>query len=676
MEIQNNSPLIIFSIYRVPVNILYKILVTFCLTSTLSLVFAQQEFIDSVKKRIEVEKNDTEKVRMYVQLGNRLRLNDSSACWKYYREIVRIADASQNDYFRGQSFFLAATIQLANQPVAAISNYEKAIKIYSKYPGNKRIALSLGSTYINLGLLHNSNNDYETAVFYYLKAEEIYLQHDPKSSDLAILYSNLSITYGTINKYPEALRFSQKGLDLARKGNDQVNLMNALYAHGGNLVNAKMGDGGLALLDSAKQLGVQLNNLYYIYSSDFMKAMYYYNNRQFQKAIDHYALCLDFAKKYNSTPDIGNNYLNIAANEAELKRPKEAAAHLDSSKKYLDYSVLSVSKQMFFENYAEVYKQLGNFTKAFAYKDSVAVIKDSLYQQDNIRQIEFRQARYNYEKQQNEIIQLEAEKKLQQLSLRQKDTLNYFLMAGAFAILIISLLSYRTYKQKQKLQQQRITELEIEKKLTATEAVLKGEEQERTRLAKDLHDGLGGMLSGIKYSFNTMKGNLIMTPENAQAFERSMDMLDSSIREMRRVAHNMMPEALVKFGLDTALKDFCFDINQSGALQVTYQSFGLGKESIDPGISITIYRIVQELLNNTLKHAGASTAIVQVTRSDSQLSITVEDDGKGFDTSILTQSKGIGWTNIQNRVDLLKGKLDVQSQPGKGTSVMLDFLNI
>ena len=119
--------------------------------------------------------------------------------------------------------------------------------------------------------------------------------------------------------------------------------------------------------------------------------------------------------------------------------------------------------------------------------------------------------------------------------------------------------------------------METEKKLTATEAVLKGEEQERTRLAKDLHDGLGGMMSGIKYSLQTMKKNLIMTPENQQAFERSMDMLDSSINEMRRVAHNMMPEALVKFGLDTALNDFCDDVNQSGALQVSYQSIGMDK---------------------------------------------------------------------------------------------------
>ena len=166
-----------------------------------------------------------------------------------------------------------------------------------------------------------------------------------------------------------------------------------------------------------------------------------------------------------------------------------------------------------------------------------------------------------------------------------------------------------------------------------------------------------------------------MTPENNRAFERSMDMLDSSIKEMRRVAHNMMPEALVKFGLDTALKDFCNDVNQSGALRVSYQSIGLENEAIEQTAAITIYRIVQELINNTMKHAMAKAAIVQITKSDNHLSVTVEDDGKGFDTAVLRQSQGIGWSNIQNRVEFLKGTLDVQSEIEKGTSVHIE-LNI
>ncbi|MEI7736016.1 MAG: sensor histidine kinase, partial [Ferruginibacter sp.] len=267
----------------------------------------------------------------------------------------------------------------------------------------------------------------------------------------------------------------------------------------------------------------------------------------------------------------------------------------------------------------------------------------------------------------------EAQLKLQEAQIKQKQFLNYLLGSIAIAVLLTSFLGYRGYRHKQKMQQHRIAELETEKQLTATEAVLKGEEQERTRLAKDLHDGLGGMLSGIKYSFNIMKGNLVMTPENTQAFERSMDMLDSSIKEMRRVAHNMMPEALVKFGLDTALKDFCAEINQSGALKINYQSIGLSNSELDQTIAIAIYRIIQELINNTMKHAAATTAIVQVTKSNGLLTVTVEDDGKGFDPEILSHAKGIGWTNIESRVNFLKGKLDIDTHQGKGTSVLIEI---
>jgi len=264
--------------------------------------------------------------------------------------------------------------------------------------------------------------------------------------------------------------------------------------------------------------------------------------------------------------------------------------------------------------------------------------------------------------------------KLQHLEIEKRRGLNHAISVITIFILIIFLLVYRNFKQKQKLHEQRIIQLEAEKQLSATEAVLKGEEQERTRLAKDLHDGLGGMLSGIKFSLNTMKENLIMTPENVQAFERSIDMLDSSIHEMRRVAHNLMPETLLKFGLDTALKDFCSYINGSGVLKINYQSFGLENMKLEESVSVSVYRIIQELVSNIVKHANAGSAIVQLTFSGNMLSIEVEDDGKGFDFSKIEFKNGIGWRNIRSRLEYLNGKFEVKSLPGKGTSVRIEIL--
>jgi signal transduction histidine kinase len=151
-------------------------------------------------------------------------------------------------------------------------------------------------------------------------------------------------------------------------------------------------------------------------------------------------------------------------------------------------------------------------------------------------------------KNKNEIVQLEKDKQIQSLSIRQKSSLNYILVGSLAAVSLMSFLLYRNYRQKQKLQQQKFVELEKDKQLTVVEAMLKGQEEERSRLAKDLHDGLGGLLSGVKYSLNNMKDNLIVTPDNMAVFERSLDMIDTSIKELRRVAHNMMPEMLIKFG--------------------------------------------------------------------------------------------------------------------------------
>ena len=269
----------------------------------------------------------------------------------------------------------------------------------------------------------------------------------------------------------------------------------------------------------------------------------------------------------------------------------------------------------------------------------------------------------------------EARIQLQQAQLKQKSVLNFILIGGATALAIILLLSYRNYKHRQRLQQARIDELETEKQLATTEAILKGEEQERTRLAKDLHDGLGGMLSGIKYSFQNMKENLILTPENAQAFERSLDMLDSSIREMRRVAHNMMPEILVRYGLDVALKEFCNEVDSSGAIRTSYQSMGMEYTIVEQTTAVTVYRIVQELVNNAIRHAAATHVLVQVhaAQPENLLVTTVEDNGKGFDTALLRNAQGIGWNNIRHRVDFLKGKIDVRSAPDKGTSVLMEI---
>ncbi|RYY55778.1 MAG: hypothetical protein EOO05_19250 [Chitinophagaceae bacterium] len=218
------------------------------------------------------------------------------------------------------------------------------------------------------------------------------------------------------------------------------------------------------------------------------------------------------------------------------------------------------------------------------------------------------------------------------------------------------------------LQQKVMRQMETDQELLATRMIIQGQEEERKRLAADLHDGLGGMLSGVKHSFQQSR-SAMDSGIAGDPFERSVEMLDESIAELRRIAQDLGPESLLKYGISAAISDYCTNINKSEMVRVLYQPLQQLPVKIDNAKSGVIYRIVQELLNNVLKHSGAKNAIVQLSHEPDRLSVTVEDDGRGMDPELLKKSKGMGWGNIRSRIEYLRGSLDVKSDPGKGTYV-------
>ena len=226
-------------------------------------------------------------------------------------------------------------------------------------------------------------------------------------------------------------------------------------------------------------------------------------------------------------------------------------------------------------------------------------------------------------------------------------------------------------QQAGELHAQRIRELEKEHRLVAMQSVLKGQEEERSRLARDLHDGVGGLLSGIKLSLSGIKGNVLLSEQHAQSVNNVILQPDHSIGELRRVSHNMMPEALIRYGLEEALENYCENLNLSGTIKVQLQTYGL-EQRMEQSTEIVLYRIVQELLNNIIRHAGASNVLIQLVRENERFSLTVEDDGKGFDVKSAEQKGGAGLANIRARAGYLNGTVDIQSTPGEGTSVNVE----
>lgn len=276
------------------------------------------------------------------------------------------------------------------------------------------------------------------------------------------------------------------------------------------------------------------------------------------------------------------------------------------------------------------------------------------------------------------ILLLQKTNQLQALSLHKKKIQNMALLVGSVLIIVLAAMLYKNFKRKNQLLKQagelknkRIRELEKEQQLVVMQSVLQGQEEERSRLARDLHDGVGGLLSGIKLSLSTMRGNVYLSEENAQSVNNVIVQLDNSIAELRRVSHNMMPETLIKYGLKEALENYCENLNLSGSLKVQLQTYGMEKR-IEQNTEIIVYRIAQELLNNVIKHAGATKVLIQLLRKGNRFNLTIEDDGRGFDIKNLEGNTGAGLANVKARTEYLGGTLDVHSVIGAGTSVNIE----
>jgi signal transduction histidine kinase len=273
---------------------------------------------------------------------------------------------------------------------------------------------------------------------------------------------------------------------------------------------------------------------------------------------------------------------------------------------------------------------------------------------------------------------LKKNNELQKAELRDKNILNIVLISSCALLLLVAVLFYKNFKNKnrlllqnEKLHDQKLSELEKERKLIAAQSLMKGQEEERTRLARDLHDGVGGLLSGVKLSMSNMKGNAFLSEENAHSFNNVITQLDQSIAELRRVSHNMMPESLIKYGLKEALENYCESLNFSGKIKVQLQTYGM-EERMDQSTEIVVYRMIQELLNNVIKHADAKNVLIQLVRKQDRFTLTVEDDGKGFDTQEINHKNGAGLANIKARAEYLNGNVDIISSGGEGTSVNIE----
>ena len=323
--------------------------------------------------------------------------------------------------------------------------------------------------------------------------------------------------------------------------------------------------------------------------------------------------------------------------------------------------------------YVKIYEGLKDYKKAMEWVKKKDVLQDTMYNRRIKESIMDYEVKYQTLEKESEILSLKTEREK-----TESDIKNTRIIIALVAIILL-LIGYFLFKNHQKnkrlLQQQEINnnqKLQEEKqkqKLMSLDAMLHGEEKERNRLSRDLHDGLGSILASIKYK---MLDSQLSNP-NDKVNSILVDM-DFAITEMRRISHNLMPESLRRFGLAVSLGDLCKSL-QNAQTKIELQLYGLFNV-LSQEQQTHIYRIIQELIYNSLKHSEAKLILVQCSVEDNVVFITVEDDGKGFQSNqIKDDSKdGVGLTNVKIRVNYLHGKLDIRSEVGKGTSIDIEIL--
>jgi two-component system NarL family sensor kinase len=643
----------------------------------LSILLAQTSFvaaipshtIDSLEKVLKSNSLTTEKrIETLNELSWEYVDSEPVKAQGIAKEALDLALTTKNSQLKAIAYHRLGTALYNRQQLdSARLIFEMAIPYTSDGKGGKLLA----GIYQELGNIEADMGNYEPALARYHLALKIF-EKEKDEPEIAQTLSNIGAVYTNLGNYDKMFEYTSKALAMHRRTGSKrgiaVNLTNIadyyfIKRDSANtikaLIEARM------LFHELKASIYEANTLGSIgdYYSDFLgqedKAIEYYEQSLLLlKSGDNNNLWMDGFRKISLAYYHKEDYKNA------LEFMKKAIVVTDAGN--MDYV------RMNYNMLAYIYIGLRDAVKATEALDKYMELTDKVNFANQQKRIAEMEVNYQTEKKKQQILVLEKEKKLNKAYL-------VGLLVLLSSVVVITILIYRAARNKSiiasqeaKIQSQKISELEKEKQLIATKSVLQGEEAERSRMARDLHDGLGGMLSSVKINLSTMKGNSIITDENAEAFSHAIKLLDHSITELRRVAHNMMPETLVHYGLKAAFEDFVSRIRTDKTPDIEFQFFG-EEVRYSSELEITVYRIGQELVNNSLKHSRAASINLQLISEANRLCVQVIDNGKGFDTT-KTTGGGKGIESIRDRVTAMNGKFEIESNPEEGTEATVEFL--
>jgi two-component system, NarL family, sensor kinase len=504
----------------------------------------------------------------------------------------------------------------------AIRNYISSIKIFEKTKDSTIISQS----YQNLSAVYTEIKNRKLEFFYLKKAE----QFVPKANIVqrALLYGDIGLGLLRQNNFPESLFYFKRAEAIAIKANN-----NELWFY------------------ATRNLGE-----YYRIKKEYAKAIPFY-----EKAFEYADYAVDIIRKGDLMYIVSAVYFKLGNYSKALELVNQS---LEMARKIGSADLRSKS----LKNLAMIYNKLNQPQKAYNYLEESYIILDTVFSQKHLKETSILQTQFETEKKDKSIAEQQIKLKQQELNLikNQKEKQLYFIIS--LILIVLSFGIWYFFKQRQNIKNKEIITLQQQHEIATLEALMDGEENERRRIAQELHDGLNGDLSAIKLRLSTLEDSGLSTID-AENLTKVIDMIDESCAQVRSISHNLMPASILEYGLIETVKEYCIKINNSKSFRIDFQFFGNYK-ALSKKNETVIYRIIQELITNILKHSKGTEAIIQFNYREDELFITVEDNGIGFDKNAISQ--GIGHKNIKTRIDFLNAQLDFDSSPA-GTSYTISI---
>jgi signal transduction histidine kinase len=555
-----------------------------------------------------------------------------------------------------------------------LANYDSSIYYYNKalpYSLDADYNKGTGGLYINIGNAYQYKGEFNKVIDNYIKGIKIF-ETIKDSSRLAMSYENLASFYSSINNTSKEVEYLKRGIQIIPK--EDLERLSYILGDLG-LANIKLNQFNEAFnnFKEADSLSKILKNsrLYFFASRNFGE--YYYNSKAYKKAIPYFEKSLEIINQINDVYYKNDVILQLGQSYAALNNDTKAINYLEKAIEIAEENDAIEIQEKAHLQLSKVYENTKNNNKAFYHLKKHTKLKDSLLSIDHLKQINLLEKQYQSEKKDKEIIEKRIALEHKELELsKKKNQFSIALIGGGLLLLALFGFGY-FYRQRQKLKNLEIAKLEKERDLSKLKALIEGEEKERIRLAQDLHDGINGDLSSIKFHLSSIDYTTLSI-ENKTLFNKTIDMIDYSCDQVRNISHNLSPTAINDFGLLNSVKNYCSKLEQFHAIKINFQHFG-NELKLSKNIETVIYRIIQELVNNIIKHAQATESLVQINSHEENLFITVEDNGKGFSNS--KTNYGIGLKNIASRIAFLNATLEEEHNiNGTTFNINIDLKNL